>query len=211
MTISEQAHEPPIIAVAAALVKTKGIGYENDLPWKLPPDWLFFQGVTTKAYQNTHLTLDDESDWHNVVIMGRLSWESVPMQGKPLENRFNIVVSRSYKQLPRPFKHAAHTPSLPSAIDMAKKLQKEHGRIFVLGGAQIYNEAIMERHCTHILLTHIHAEDEIACDAYFPTIDPAHYRVASHDELEQLVQQPVPRGIQKHEKLQYQFVLYVRV
>ncbi|CAO3585796.1 unnamed protein product [Absidia cylindrospora] len=93
MTIGQ--HE--IIAIAAALGDTYGIGYQQDLPWSIPGDWEWFQRITTKPYtSDTNLerySFEKDSDWHNIVIMGRLSWESIPMQQRPHHNRYNIVVS----------------------------------------------------------------------------------------------------------------------
>lgn len=97
MTIKQ--HE--VIAIAAALGDTYGIGYQQDLPWSIPGDWEWFQRITTKAYIDQlqladtleRYTLEKDSDWHNIVIMGRLSWESIPMQQRPHHNRYNIVVS----------------------------------------------------------------------------------------------------------------------
>ncbi|ORX46109.1 hypothetical protein DM01DRAFT_1328036 [Hesseltinella vesiculosa] len=204
-------HDHPVIVMAAALDDTMGIGFQQDLPWKLPGDWAYFQQITTKSYDDPDSLLEQESDWHNIVIMGRLSWESVPMRGKPLHNRFNIVVSTSYESQNMPaLEHVALAKTLPMALDHAKQLKKSQGRIFILGGAQIYQQAVDQRHCTHILLTHIKTSVAIPCDTFFPAIDPMHYRLATHTELEHFVQESVPRGWQQHDDFSYQFVLYIR-
>lgn len=85
---------------------------------------------------------------------------------------------------------------------------KKHARTFIIGGAQIYALAIKETNCTHILLTRI--KNKIECDAFFPEIKDSEFRLASHQELEDYVQQQVPEGIQKHKELEYEFTLYLR-
>lgn len=89
------------------------------------------------------------------------------------------------------------------AIDPIK-----HARTFVIGGAQMYSMAIENESCSHILLTRI--KSKIDCDTFFPKIDEKVYTLASHEELEDFVQQQVPKGIQKYKELEYEFTLYIR-
>jgi dihydrofolate reductase len=89
------------------------------------------------------------------------------------------------------------------AVDPAK-----HARVFVIGGAQMYNLAIQHAKCSHILLTQV--KSKVDCDTYFPKINDDHYRLASHQELEDYVEQTVPDGVQKHKDLEYEFTLYIR-
>ena len=65
-----------------------GIGYKNDLPWKLSEDLKHFRNVTSKT---------NDTNKSNVVIMGRKTWESIPKNYKPLKNRINIVLTRNNK------------------------------------------------------------------------------------------------------------------
>jgi dihydrofolate reductase len=90
MTIKKQ-----FVFMAAALVDNGGIGNDNGLPWSIPGDWQFFENVTTKSYGDQRQTFEDTTEWTNVIITGRQSFESRPMLSKPLFNRFNIVVSRN--------------------------------------------------------------------------------------------------------------------
>lgn len=76
--------------MAAALAKTWGIGYQQNLPWHIPADSEYLEVVTSKAYNSSIAA----GDYTNIVIMGRLSWESIPMQKIPMKRRFNIVISR---------------------------------------------------------------------------------------------------------------------
>lgn len=81
-------------------------------------------------------------------------------------------------------------------------------RVFVIGGAQIYRIAIKHAQCSHIILTRVRSK--VDCDTFFPEIDEKAFRQATHEELEAYVEQPVPRGIQTHKELQYEFTMYVR-
>lgn len=132
------------------------------------------------------------------------------------------------------WEHATLVNSIQDALNLAAQLKKDHGRIFILGGEQIYRQVIDHDtpHCTHILLTHIHhtssspldqnetvgttlcnsrnSSNTIECDTFFPSIDPLRYRPASHQELQHFVQESVPSGLQMHDPFQYEFRLYVR-
>ena len=96
------------------------IGNKNDLPWYISEDLKNFKRITNG----------------NVVIMGRNTFDSIFARiGKPLPNRTNIVVSRSMQ----PQTDIIVCRSIQEAIERAKKEDKE---AFVIGGAQLYKEAL---------------------------------------------------------------------
>ena len=105
------------------------------------------------------------------VIMGRKTFESI---GKPLPGRTNLVVSRS-------------SLSLEDALAQAKKLDKEE--IFIIGGAQIYEQALP--YADRLCLTLI--DDAKEADAFFP-------------EYGQLFTKKVSEEPREHEGLQYRWV-----
>lgn len=77
-------------ALIVAATDELGIGVLNNLPWRIPKDMAFFKHTTTvipKDLETKHV--------QNAVIMGRITWESIPPKFRPLDNRFNIVVSRN--------------------------------------------------------------------------------------------------------------------
>ncbi|KAI8374470.1 dihydrofolate reductase-like domain-containing protein [Radiomyces spectabilis] len=206
-----------VVVVAAALAGTGGIGYRQDLPWNIPADWQWMERLTTKRYKHDDTAAgapESSLDWHNIVIMGRNSWESIPMQGIPLQRRFNIVVSRNtaYDVYAKGnFSNVSLASSIHEAIAQATKLQQTtQGRIFLLGGAQIYEQGVQLPECTHVLLTRIYSKEHIMCDAFMPAIDPDHFRVATHDEFQEFVQETVQQGLLSFEKFQYEFCLYIR-
>lgn len=87
---------------------------------------------------------------------------------------------------------------------------KEDGRIFVLGGEEIYRQSILLPECTHILITDIYSSVPIPCDTFIPKIDPNVFRLASHQELESFIKENTPKGRQQFENFEYEFVLYVK-
>lgn len=91
MTITKK----PFVFMAAALAENGGIGYKNGLPWSIPGDWSYFENITTKSYGPEQCVHNEATEWSNVVIIGRHSFESRPMLKEPLANRYNIVVSRN--------------------------------------------------------------------------------------------------------------------
>ena len=63
-----------------------GIGYQNDLLFRLKEDMFYFSNVTQKTQDN---------DKMNGLIMGYNTWVSIPNKFKPLKNRFNIVITNN--------------------------------------------------------------------------------------------------------------------
>lgn len=91
MTITKK----PFVFMAAAIAENGGIGFKNGLPWNIPGDWSYFENTTTKSYGDQKHVHKNPTDWCNVVIMGRYSFEARPMLKEPLANRYNIIVSRN--------------------------------------------------------------------------------------------------------------------
>jgi len=89
------------------------IGRDGVLPWSVPEDMAHFRRLTDGQ----------------VVVMGRVTWESLPDHFRPLPGRDNIVLSR-------------HAVALAGAIvvpDAAAALHAVAGRpAWVIGGAQVY-------------------------------------------------------------------------
>lgn len=154
-------------SIIAAACKNMGIGKNGVMPWNLPSDLAHFNKTTRGAGQNA-------------VIMGRVTWESLPEQHKPLKGRINIVITRNadYSLPEGVFK----AESVEGALKIAGKCVVEEA--FVIGGAQIYNEAIQNPNCATIYLTEIDGQFE--CDAFFPKIDLSKFKktFASEEKTE---------------------------
>lgn len=140
--------------IIVALNPDRVIGRDGDLPWHYSADLKRFKRLTLGG----------------VVIMGRVTWESLPI--KPLPGRSNIVVtSRTDEELDLP-QGALACPSLDAAIAMAET--ETPGRdVWFIGGARLYAEAL--RHVDTIDLTHV--PDEVRGEglAYFPDLNEAEW------------------------------------
>ncbi|CAO3678084.1 unnamed protein product [Rhizopus stolonifer] len=192
------------LALIVAATEELGIGRQGGMPWHLPKDMAFFRKVTTTLPKHT-----TTQEVQNVVIMGRVTWESIPIKFRPMKDRFNIIVSRnpSYDlQLSETNENVILVQSFEEALEKVDK--EKHSRVFVIGGAQMYQMAVKHADCTDILLTRI--KSKIECDTFFPEVNEKEYRLASHQELEEYVQDTVPEGIQTHKDLEYEFTLYKR-
>lgn len=138
-----------------------GIGMKGRVPWHLPTDLAHLKRLTSET---------EVPGTRNAVLMGRVTWETIPDRWRPLPGRVNAVISRQINLvLPDEVLRAS---SLAHALELARA-RVEVERIFVLGGAEIYRQAILLDTCRHIFLTRVLARYE--CDAFFPTI-PSRFR-----------------------------------
>jgi dihydrofolate reductase len=81
--------------LVVAATEELGIGLKANLPWRIPKDMAFFKAVTAKIPKDFPIQAADPSTFQNAVIMGRVTWESIPPKFRPLETRKNIVISRN--------------------------------------------------------------------------------------------------------------------
>jgi dihydrofolate reductase len=102
------------LTIVVAHDAQRGIGLDNELPWKIPEDLAHFKRVTLGK----------------PVIMGRKTFDSI---GRPLPGRLNIVITRQTLWC-RAGAKVAHT--LDEAIAMA------NGPASIIGGAQIFEQAV---------------------------------------------------------------------
>jgi dihydrofolate reductase len=124
------------------------IGKDGGIPWHAPEDLAAFQRETTGG----------------VLIMGRKTWESLPV--KPLPRRVNIVVTAQ----PMTAEGAVFLP-FDAAIAHARALR--HTRLYGIGGAGIY--AALFAHADRLLITEVAAE-VAGADAFFPDFDESAWR-----------------------------------
>ncbi len=95
----------------------------------------------------------------HAIIMGRKTFESFPKGALP--GRQNIVISRNKDFCPEGV-------TVAGSLDEALEKVEMSGEVFIIGGAQIYEQAIARVHTLYV--TYIHADFPDA-DAYFPPID----------------------------------------
>lgn len=128
------------LILIAAVARNGGIGRDNQLLVHLPEDLKHFRRVTQGC----------------PVIMGRRTWDSLPPAFRPLPGRRNIVLSR----------HCAGCPGAEVAGSIHEALEwvKDSPRAFVIGGAEIYRQALP--HADELILTEIDAD--LPADTFFP-------------------------------------------
>lgn len=132
------------------------IGRDNTIPWRLPEDMARLKRLTT--------------GWP--VIMGRKTWDSLPVKFRPLPGRTNIVITRQPDWKDTGAETAA---SLADALALCAS----SAEVWILGGAQIYAQAmpLAER----IEVTEI--AETIEGDAYAPTLGPEWREAAREDHV----------------------------
>ena len=130
------------ITLVVAIAKNGCIGINNDMPWHIPEDFAFFKAYTSGK----------------PVVMGRKTWESLPK--KPLPHRRNIVITRQAD-------YVAEGAEVVGDLQAAFALCADAPEIIVMGGAQIYAEALPL--ATDLRITEV--DLSVEGDAYFPTVD----------------------------------------
>jgi len=133
----------PIVSLVAAMADNRVIGRGGGLPWRLPDDLKHFK----------RLTVD------HTVIMGRKTFDEVR---RPLANRRNVVISRNPAFRPP---GVTVVPSLAEALALAATERE----VFVIGGGEIYRQALPL--ADRIYLTVVHARVE--GDTWFPVFETA--------------------------------------
>lgn len=159
---AEMTDRPFDLVLIAAVARNGVIGRDGGLPWHLSADMTHFRETTRGC----------------PVVMGRRTWESLPARYRPLPGRSNIVVSRRAGWTTD---GALVAPSLPAALRLAQLRLDATRRVFVIGGAQLYREAMPQADVLE--LTEIQAD--IAGDTQFPFWDRGDF-----DETRRLPQQP---------------------
>lgn len=132
------AHSTPqrTYQVVVAATRNMGIGKEGKLPWRLPSDLKFFKGITG--------TTSDPSR-KNAVIMGRKTWESIPLEYRPLPGRLNVVLTRSGSFDIATAENVVICGSLGSALQLlaASPYGLSIENVFVIGGGEIFRSTFL--------------------------------------------------------------------
>ncbi len=157
-------------SIIVAVDQNYGIGINGQLPWHLPADLKHFKEITCQTSSPSK---------QNVVIMGRKTWESLPEKFRPLPNRINIVLSRNKDLLlpPNVFKFESLQKTLQSLELRNLRGIPEFENVYVIGGEQIFNEAIKFPECQKLYVTHI--QQSFDCDTFFPPFATAFIKQSS--------------------------------
>lgn len=144
-----------MITIIAAIGKNYELGKNNDLIWHLPADLKRFKKVTSGHH----------------ILMGRNTFESI---GKPLPNRTTIIITRNNTY----FKDGC---LIASSIEEAIELAKNDDEIFIIGGAQIYKQAIENNLVQRLDITIVH--ENFDADVFFPVIDKAIWKEVAREDF----------------------------
>lgn len=159
-----------MITIIAAVAKNNALGKDNQLIWHLPADLKRFKKVTLGHH----------------IIMGRKTFESL---GKPLPNRTTIIITRNTNYYAE---GCIVVNSLEEAINTAKVDENP----FILGGAEIYKQALEIADVLDLTLVHYKFE----ADVFFPKIDFNNWKEMSREDFK----------ADDKNKYDYSFVKYLR-
>ncbi len=151
------------VVIIAAVAKNRVIGKDNTLIWSIPEDMAHFKALTAG----------------HVVIMGRKTWESLPPRFRPLPGRRNIVISRQAD-------YQAPGADLAASLETALHLAAGAETAFVIGGEQIYRQAMAT--ADRLEITEVDLEPE--GDACFPETPSSDWVEQKRDELPATASRP---------------------
>ncbi|MDP3150148.1 MAG: dihydrofolate reductase [Ignavibacteria bacterium] len=147
------------IIIIAAIAQNGVIGTaKGEMPWHVKEEFAHFKSTTLGS----------------PIIMGRKTFETL---GKPLKGRLNIIITRS-ESFPS-IEETLIQNSLLSAIDHCNKNNYE--KIFIIGGREIYTQAIPLADEMILSFMKFKAEGEIL----FPEYDENDWRKTDERNLEQ--------------------------
>ena len=128
--VNTQSHPKRTYQVVVAATRDLGISKGGDLPWTLPTDLKFYDDITS--------TTSDPGK-RNAVIMGRKSWESIPLEHRPQPGRLNVVLTRSGSFDIATAENVVICGSMGSALELlaASPYCLSIEKVFVVGGGEI--------------------------------------------------------------------------
>lgn len=138
------------LALIVGLARNRGIGLRGALPWHVPEDLKRFKALTMG----------------HAIIMGRKTHESI---GRALPGRRNLVITRGGATF-------AGCDSV-SSLEQALELVSQDELPFIIGGAQLYAEALPK--VTHLFLTQL--DRDVEADTFFPELQAAAWREVSRE------------------------------
>ena len=147
-----------MIGLIVAYSNNRVIGRKGEIPWRIKGEQRRFKELTTG----------------NVVIMGRRSYDEI---GRPLPNRFNIIVSKTADYSAE---NLVTVPSLNDAIAYAKEHFPEKN-IYLSGGAGIYREGLDLCDALYVTEVDLTIPDG---DTFFPEIDENLYEKTVDEEID---------------------------
>lgn len=159
-----------ILSLIVALSENRVIGKNNDLIWKLSADLKRFKALTTGHH----------------IIMGRKTFESI---GRPLPKRTNVIITRNKD-------YSAQGCVIVNSLSEALKVCADDSEAFIIGGGQIYKEAVGLVDKMYFTLVH----DTFQGDTFFPEIEKENWLLVSEEK----------HSADQKNELDYSFLNYER-
>lgn len=158
-----------MISIIVAVAANGVIGDNNSLLWHISEDLRNFKRITSG----------------HPVVMGRKTFESL---GRPLPNRTNVVVSRTVTEI--------EGCRVAASLDEAIAMFPEDEEVFIIGGAQIYAQALDA--ADKIYLTRV--EHDYEGDTSFPEWDATRWRLTSREAFPRGEKYPYPFAFEEYER-----------
>ncbi|KAG5981533.1 hypothetical protein E4U55_002837 [Claviceps digitariae] len=168
------------LTLIVATTRSLGIGRNGNMPWPpLRKEMQYFARVTSRTAP------ESPPNAINAVIMGRKTWDSIPSRFRPLKNRLNIVISKTAGQADVQQQQQQQQDQKDQQPEQQQQQQQQlllrvpsfeaalaHvadnpliSRVFIMGGGQVYEQALQRSEAKRVLLTRI--EGEFECDTHF--------------------------------------------
>lgn len=141
-----------MLILVAAVAENNALGKSNQMIWHLPDDFKHFKNLTS----------------HHYIIMGRKTFESFP---RPLPNRKHIIVSRQQNY------NVSENCIVVNSLSQAIELVKNETEVFVIGGGEIYAQALP--YADKIELTRVHNVFE--ADTFFPEFSSDEWKLVKEE------------------------------
>jgi dihydrofolate reductase len=142
----------PRVSLIVAMTRNRVIGAGNRIPWQVPGEQALFKRLTMGHH----------------IVMGRKTYESI---GRLLPGRTTVIVTRQHDYVV-PGAIIAH--SLHDAINAAAR----DDEIFVIGGAELFREALPAADRIHLSIVGAEAEG----DTFMPEFDMAEWTEVTSEE-----------------------------
>lgn len=141
--------------IVVAMTPDGGVGHQGTLPWHVPAEMRHFHRLTTA-------TKDPQKV--NAVVMGRKTWDSLPI--RPLPKRVNIILSTSVDTSHQHLSgNVIFSDGMSTALMIASK-RIDIENVYIIGGAKVYESALDHPLVAKACVSIVHTK--VPCDVFFP-------------------------------------------
>jgi dihydrofolate reductase / thymidylate synthase len=158
-----------------------GIGSNGDLPWRSVKEMNIFKEITTNGL------FANENKYCNMVIMGRKTFDSIPDKYRPLKNRVNLVISKSYFDTKPPYmshewfddnNKCGYFNSFDGCLSYINDNNLK-GNVYVIGGSQIYDIALRNKYLRYIYMSDVvpTIRNNFEADTFFDMDENNHRKI----------------------------------